>query len=668
MRANRSRWMPAICLSALALTESAGARQAQTPYAGHGAESVPREKVAKYAPTPLPGGVTRRIQMMLDVRGAVLGTLSPDGKRLFFTWNITGTPNVWRLDGPKSFPVQLTGGEDPTRLSGVTPDGKYLVLSRDVGGQEDPGLYLQLADGGPLTEVHHKKGTRAGYGFSTADSKTIYFSANDIAPDSYAIYRYDIAARKRELVFDQPGLWTIADHREGQGGTLTLLLAKATGALSREFAEYDVATRMLTPLFGQNETVEYDAGYAPAAGELFVVTNKLGEFRRLYKWKRGGDLVPVTAEMSKDVSGFGIDDARRRLYYTVNDGGYQRLRAIDAATLAELKLPVPQDADAVSVGTMTPDGRFATIGVETAKAPRSSYVFDWQTQTLTPWMLPSAPEIDPSKFAVAKLDSYPARDGMKIPMFVRYPAQCAPEANPADPCPVVIEFHGGPEGQARPSFSGYAQLFIDSGFIFVQPNVRGSDGYGKAWLNADNGPKRLDVITDIEDAGKALRARFTRNGKVPKVAIVGGSYGGYSALVGMTMFAGTYDAGVSIVGISNLQTFLQNTAPYRRKLRASEYGDPEKDAEALKKLSPVTYIDRVKSPLLMIQGLDDPRVPAGESIQMQEALEKRSVQSRLVLVEGEGHGAARRGGQVIMIGNMLRFLEEQCGKGAAGTQ
>ncbi len=668
MSSTRSRWVSGLCLGALALTVVVGAQQAQTPYAGHGAESVPRDKVAKYAPTPLPGDVTRRIQMMLDVRGAVLGTLSPDGKRLFFTWGITGTPNVWRVDGPKSFPIQLTGGEDPTRLSGVTPDGKYLVLGRDVGGQEDPGLYLQRADGGPLTEVHHKKGTRAGYGFSTRDAKTIYFSANDIAPDSYAIYRYDIAAAKRELVFDQPGLWMIADHREGQGGALTLLLAKATGALSREFAEYDVATRALTPLFGQNETVEYDAGYAPASGELFVLTNKLGEFRRLYKWKRGGDLVPVTAEMPKDVSGFGIDDARRRLYYTVNDGGYERLRAIDATTLGELTLPVPQDADSVSVGTMTPDGRYATVGVETAKAPRSSYVFDWQTQTLTPWTLPSAPEIDLSKFAVAKLETYPARDGTKIPMFVRYPAPCAPEANAADPCPVVVDFHGGPEGQATPGFSGYAQLFVDSGFIYVEPNVRGSDGYGKAWLNADNGPKRLDVITDIEDAGKALRSRFTRNGKAPKVAIVGGSYGGYSALVGMTMFAGTYDAGVSIVGISNLQTFLQNTAPYRRKLRASEYGDPERDADALKKLSPVSYIDRVKSPLLMIQGLDDPRVPAGEAIQMQEGLEKRGVPSRLILVEGEGHGAARRGGQVIMIGNMLRFLEEQFGKAGAGTQ
>ncbi len=668
MGSNTSRRLLAVCLTALSLSTVTRAEQAQTPYAGHGAESVPRATVTKYAPTSLPGDVTRRIQMMLDVRAAVPGTVSPDGKRLFFTWGITGTPNVWRLDGPRSFPVQLTGGEDPTRLSGITPDGKYLVLSRDVGGREDPGLYLQLADGGPLTEVHHKKGTRGGYAFSTRDSKAIYFTANDIAPDSYAIYRYDIASATRQVVFDQPGLWTIADRREGEDGALRLLLAKATGALSREFAEFDVVSRTLTPLFGQNEAVEYSAGYAPAAGEFFVLTNARGEFRRLYKWKRGGDLVPVTAAMTKDVSGFAIDVARRRLYYTVNDGGYERLHTIDAATLAEVKLPMPADADSVTIGTMTPDGRFATIGVETAKAPRSSYVLDWQKGTLTPWMLPNAPEVDLSRFAVPKLESYPARDGTKIPMIVRYPAQCAPEAVPAEPCPIVIEFHGGPEGQARPGFSGHAQLFVDSGFIFVQPNVRGSNGYGKTWLNADNGPKRLEVITDIEDAGKALRKRFTRNGKAPKVAIAGGSYGGYSALIGMTMFAGTYDAGVSIVGISNLETFLQNTAPYRRKLRASEYGTLETDAEALRKLSPVTYIDRVKSPLLMIQGLDDPRVPAGEAIQLQEALEQRGVQSRLVLVEGEGHGAARRGGQVIMTGHMLRFLEEQLGKAPTGTQ
>jgi dipeptidyl aminopeptidase/acylaminoacyl peptidase len=440
---------------------------------------------------------------------------------------------------------------------------------------------------------------------------------------------------------------------------LKLLLSKATGALSQEYAEYDVVTKRLTPLLGQNEKTEYQAAYGAEPGELFVLTNKLGEFRRLYRWKPGGELGQITPEMSMDVSGFDLDDVKARGYLTLNDRGYQRVRVHDARTMAELKVPIPADAAAVTVGALSRDGRFAVVGVDSGKAPRTSFVIDWQTGGLTEWALATAPEVDVTKFAVAKLESYTARDGTKIPMFVRYPTQCAPgAAASADPCPIVVEFHGGPEGQATPGFSGFSQLFVDAGFVFAEPNVRGSDGYGKAWLAADNGPKRLDVISDIDDAGKALRTRFTRNGKAPRIAITGGSYGGYSVLMGMTMFGGTYDVGVSIVGISNLATFLQNTAPYRRALRASEYGDPEKDAEALKKLSPTTYLDRVKAPLLIIQGVDDPRVPAGEAIQLQEALEARGVPSRLILLEGEGHGAARRAGQVLMIGHMLRFLEE----------
>jgi dipeptidyl aminopeptidase/acylaminoacyl peptidase len=640
--------------------------QATQPYAGHGAASVPPEIVRKYAPPPLDPAVSARIQMMLDLRSPGLGQLSPDGRRLFFGWSITGTPQVWRLDGPKGFPVQMTGGEEHTGLSSLTPDGRWLVLSRDKGGQEDPGIYLQPAEGGATRLVQHKAGSRAFAGFTSADSRLLYFAANDLTPDSYAIYRYDIASGQRELLFSEPGLWEIADHREDPGET-TLLLGKATGALSAEFYEWGTRTRALRPLLGQGEKVEYRAQYAAQPGELLVLTNKLGEFRRLYRWTTAGGLRPVTPEVKMDVSDFSIDEARLHLYYSLNNGGYTRLEVLDARTLEPLALPEMKDADHVHVGSLSRDGRYATIGVETAKAPRTAYVYDWQTKALTPWVLPSAPEVDLERFAVARLESYPSRDGTAIPIFVRYPPQCAPEAPalPA-PCPVLVEFHGGPEGQAQPGFSPYAQLFVDAGFVFVEPNVRGSDGYGKSWLDADNGPKRLDIITDIQDAGRHLRARFTRNGKAPKVGVLGGSYGGYSTLVAMTMFAGSYDAGVSIVGISNLLTFLQNTAPYRRVLRASEYGDPEKDAEALRKLSPVTYLDRVKDPLLLIQGVDDPRVPAGEAIQMQQALEARGVPSSLVLVEGEGHGAARRSGQAIMLGHALRFMEEHLlGKGTA---
>ena len=258
-------------------------------------------------------------------------------------------------------------------------------------------------------------------------------------------------------------------------------------------------------------------------------------------------------------------------------------------------------------------------------------------------------------FARVQVDSYPAHDGTKIPVLVRKPEKCTATAV----CPVVVAFHGGPEGQARPGFSVGAQMFVDAGFVYVEPNVRGSDGYGKAWLHADDGPRRLDIITDIEDAATWARSHFAAGGQEPKVGIYGGSYGGYSVLMGMTRFAGAYDAGVDVVGISDLRTFLRNTAPYRRILRISEYGDPDGDAEALAKLSPMTYVDRIKAPLLVMQGASDPRVPAGEAVQIHDAVVKRGVPCELMIFPDEGHGAQKRDNRVLMIGHAIRFFSER---------
>jgi dipeptidyl aminopeptidase/acylaminoacyl peptidase len=237
-------------------------------------------------------------------------------------------------------------------------------------------------------------------------------------------------------------------------------------------------------------------------------------------------------------------------------------------------------------------------------------------------------------------------------MFVRRPGRCD------GPCPVVVDFHGGPEGQARPGFSAYAQMFVDAGFTFVQPNVRGSTGYGKAWLHADDGPRRLNVITDIEDASKFIRASWGKDGKPPRIGVTGGSYGGYSVLMAMTYFAGAYDAGAEQVGISNLVTFLTNTSPYRRILRISEYGDPVKDKEALVQLSPITHVAKIKAPLMLIQGVNDPRVPVGESLQVYQQLEQRKVPGGLILFPDEGHGATKRGNIVLAIGHTIAFFEK----------
>ena len=226
------------------------------------------EVLARYAAPALPAELRRRVQAMFDVRSPGAGQLSPDGRRLFFNWSVTGSSQVWRIDGPQRFPVQLTGGEDPTALQGVMPDGRHIVVSRDRGGAENPGLYLQPADGGPLEPIFQKDGVRAFLGFIRDDGASIFFTANDRKPDSYAVYRYDVAARSTELVFGEDGLWSIADDRpDGR-----LLLSKATGSTTSEYFGYDPATKTLTPFLGQGEKEDYDVKFAIEDGELIVRT------------------------------------------------------------------------------------------------------------------------------------------------------------------------------------------------------------------------------------------------------------------------------------------------------------------------------------------------------------------------------------------------------------
>ena len=617
-------------------------------YTGLGAESISPQEVARFAAPPLAASVSRRIQAMLDVRGAGTGQITSKGTRMLFNSRVTGTPQVWRQDGPMGFPVQLTGGEDRTSMLALSPDDSFAVVARDAGGQENPGLYLLSLDGGALRPIQHMPKVQTFFEYISDDAKTLYFRANDIDPASFAIYRYDLKAGKRELVFDTPGLWQIADHRGG-----TWLMVKATGSTQREIYEYDVASKKLTPLLGQGEAEEYDVTYGAKPGQILVRTNKPSDFHRIYRLDgKTGKLEPITPEMKHDVAGFGIDDQRARIYYEVNENGYTRSHCLDAATLKPLPLPKLPDADNVRVTGLSHNGRFVELSIDGSTVAPQSVIYDWQTRKVTTWRVPSTPEIDARSFAKAQLETYPARDGTKIPMFVWRPAKCS------GTCPVVVNFHGGPEGQAQAGFNGQAQLFVEAGFVFVQPNVRGSSGYGKIWLDSDNGAKRLAVISDLEDCAKYIRASWGKDGKAPKIGVTGGSYGGYATLMAMSYFAGAFDAGVQEVGISNLVTFLANTAPYRRILRISEYGDPVKDREALVQLSPITHVKKINAPLLSIQGVNDPRVPVGEAVQIYKELEARKIPGGLILFPDEGHGTSKRGNQVLAVGHTLAFFEQ----------
>lgn len=632
----------------------------QAQYSGHGSESVSVETLKKYAPPSLDIIMANKLKKMFDVTSPGMGMLSPDKKTLFFTWRVTGISQIWKIDGPKNFPVQLTSGNDAVNLSAVAPNGKFLIISKDLNGQENPGLFKLDLSTGFIEELYRKPKVQAGFSFITDDSSTLYFTANDKSPDSYSVYKMKLSDKSIESVYDGQGPWFVADQKnDGQN----ILLVKYSGAKQNEYFDYNPKTKELKPVIGQNEKEEYEVSYSAKENEYLVISNKTTDFKRLYLLTKG-ELKALTPEMNYEVSGFTLDHKKTRIIYSINRGGYSEIGVLDAKTLKPLaapKFPIIKGArvDHVFNGSTTLDGRVTMFGVITSKAPRLGYSYDWSSKKITQWVLPSAPEVDLSQFAVSELMEYETRDKIKIPMFVRFPEKCKLENKNRKNCSIVVHFHGGPEGQSQPGFSTMAQAFVNEDFIFVEPNVRGSDGYGKKWIELDNGPLRENVISDIEDASIWIKKNWKNtDGTTPKVGVMGWSYGGYATLMAMTRFAGAYETGVALVGMSNLVSFLNNTAPYRRILRISEYGDPVKDKDALMKLSAISYVDRVKAPLMIIQGANDPRVPAGEAIQIQETLVKRNIPSQLIIFADEGHGSAKKENQVLEIGHTIEFFKK----------
>lgn len=629
--------------------------QAEVKYEGFGAESVSADELKAYAPRSINPKLRSQIEAMIDIRGPDDGELTPDGKTMFITWNVTGVKQVWKLSGPNSFPVQMTGGETTTSLAGMTLDGQYLILSRDKDGDEFFGIFLQSVNGGPLEPIFQKSRVRASFNKQSPDGRYLYFSANDIEPDTFSISRYDMKDKKIEPIFHEKGMWFVADiNRDG-----LLLLANIKSNFSTEYFIYNPTTKNKEPLLGKGETdVRYRAIWQPDGKNFFVITDKFGEFMRLYAYRNSkhftnNQFEPITPDSKIEVDKMILNKDRTLLGVQFNDQGYMKVAYYNPKTLKEIKSPnFPKKAEQYNLKSITPDGRASVVLLETPQDPSLLYVVDWKTMKVQQWGTPSSPEVSTKDFVGATLESYPSRDGTKIPMFVWRGPNCVNKA-----CPVIVDFHGGPESQSRPGFRTTLQLFLQAGFVYVAPNVRGSDGYGKTWLNSDNGSKRLTVIFDIPDVANYIKANWAVNGVKPKVGVMGGSYGGYSTLVAMSHFATTFDAGVAIVGMSDLRTFLKNTAGYRAANRSKEYGDLVEDAGALAQLSPVTFIDQVQGPLMILHGAQDPRVPVGEALQFHKKLVGRKVPSELVIFPDEGHGVRKRPNRVLLTGYIIDFFK-----------
>jgi dipeptidyl aminopeptidase/acylaminoacyl peptidase len=333
---------------------------------------------------------------------------------------------------------------------------------------------------------------------------------------------------------------------------------------------------------------------------------------------------------------------------TANADGYTRMRVHDPMSFAMLEeLPLPRAGGIAA--TLSHDGSTMAFGAVSSVAPGDVHHYDLAKRHLR--RLTTSPNpVDHSIFVEPTLHHVTSFDGERIPVFLY-----RPRVPIHDPAPVLVVLHGGPEGQHRPTFSAVIQYLVYRGYAVAAPNVRGSVGYGKRFHHLDDVDKRLDSVRDLE----AIHAWIGRTpGLDPaRAALWGGSYGGYMVLAGLAFQPRLWAAGVDIVGISNLVTFLENTSAYRRKMREREYGRLDRDRDLLERASPINRVEDIRAPLFIIHGRNDPRVPVGEAEQIHAALRRKGIATDLLVYDDEGHGLSKLKNRLDAYPKAVDFLD-----------
>ena len=354
-----------------------------------------------------------------------------------------------------------------------------------------------------------------------------------------------------------------------------------------------------------------------------------------------------------NLDGIALDDETGRLVYSRNVGGYTDLTVGELTGPETIETyPEPQLPDGVAGGVSFDDDaeRFAlTVTADTENT--NVYVVDVETGAAERWTHAATAGIPPETFVESESVGYESFDGREIPGFLSVPREV-----PDGGAPVVVDIHGGPESQRRPSFSPVKQYLLAHGYAVFEPNVRGSTGYGRAYTQLDDVEKRTDAVADVRAAVEWLTDHDAVDSD--RVVAKGGSYGGFMVLAALTEYPELWAAGVDVVGIANFVTFLENTGSWRRELREAEYGSLEADRELLENISPVNNIEAIEAPLFVLHGANDPRVPVGEAEQIADRAAEQGVPVRKLIFEDEGHGISKLENQIEAYSAVVEFLDE----------
>jgi dipeptidyl aminopeptidase/acylaminoacyl peptidase len=631
------------------------------------------------------------IQQFLRIRTPGAPVILPDGSLLLRDWP-DGVYQLYRVvpggqgaAAPSYRPgdvtrVQLTDLPDGAAGFTVSPDGKQVIVSYARGGNENTQLALldPLADPPKgLTPLTSNPKVQASVNLWLRDGTGVVYSANDESPNDFTLYLHDFASGRTKKLLGQPGTWSAQDvTNDGR----RMLVQHPISASDQQCFELDVASGRLTDLTirpAGGTAACAILGYMPGERAVLMQSDLKDGMQRLYlkDLKSGAVREPVPALGRYELDGGGPDDTREYLAVIGNEDGYGVLSVYTLPNFRPVPLP-PIDRGVISpasfrgatlVWTLS-NARTAGVASATTFTKGAKGAVSQVTRQLT-WTEDQG--IDLGTFPLPELVRYPAFDGRQIPAFLFVPPGYAKGA----PIPFIVNYHGGPEGQHRPTFSATNQYLLARGFGILMPNVRGSTGYGRAFQMLDDYKGRWDSVRDGVDAAEWLvRSGYATPGRI---AAFGGSYGGFMSVACTVEDQERVDRGarparlfgacVDVVGIVNMKTFLEKTSGYRRKLREVEYG-PLTDPDFLASISSINRVDRIQVPVFIAHGFNDPRVPVQEAMQLATALKERGRDPRLFIAPDEGHGFVKLDNRVYFNERMAQFLEETIGTGAEAAR
>ena len=587
-------------------------------------------------------------------------SFSSDEKSILFHNNKTGIFNVYSVPVTGGAAAQLTTStKESTFAVTYFPNDARFIYTYDRGGNENNHLYLRELDGTERDLTPGDK-VKANYLGWANDRKSFFFSTNERDPRFFDIFEMPIDSLKPSLIYkDETGF----DFGDISNDKKYIAFEKSGGSpADSDVYIYNTATKEMKNITAHTGDVANSAQTFDVQSKyLYYLSDAGNEFKYVARYDLAAGKTEVVEKAPWDVFYTYFSRNGKYRVTAINEDARTKIKITDTATGKLIPLPQLPNADITGVN-ISPSEKLMAFYLNGDRSPSNLYVYDFTTKKATKLTDSLNPEINADDLVDSQIIRYKSFDGLEIPSTLYKPKG----ASAQNKVPAMVMVHGGPGGQTRVGYNALTQYLVNHGYVVLGANNRGSSGYGKTFFAADDGKHGREPLWDIVESKKYLASLGYVDEK--KIGIIGGSYGGYMVLAALAFKPEEFAVGVDIFGVSNWVRTLQSIPPYWESFRKSLYkelGDPSKDLENLRAISPLFHAEKIVKPLIVLQGANDPRVIKPESDEIVDSIKKRNGVVEYVLFDNEGHGFTKKANEIRAYKSILDFLDRYLKNGDA---